>query len=276
MRLVLEGGGSRAAYEFGVLASLHAAKLPVEAVVGSSTGSLNAAFYAAGQIAEGLEIWTQIVPGNRFISWRRQFTPWGKPGLDLDDMCDNVCGSLLDRHEATSGSPRLYVTATCVDTQSAHVVRPNADNIIDWLRASIALPVGYNRVVELEGRSYVDGGIAAPIAFDDDLDEPVSGPTVVILTRRLVTKKPPPVLWERMALRLIVPRAIREVAMYQHDHYNRVMDRLRAVTDDEKVIVVEPPEDMPLSRLTRDKDRIERAVDMGRRVGDAVAERLMR
>lgn len=276
MRLVLEGGGVRAAYQAGLLEVLEQAAMPVEAVVGSSSGSINAAFFSAGQASTAVELWRDYVPSARFISWRRQFTPWGAPGLGVDDMLDNViqAGGLLDRERATTGDPALFLTVTDVDAHEGAVVRPKASDLFDWLRAALALPVGYNRVVTVQGRRCIDGGIGAPVCFEEDLGLETKGPTVVVLTRPMQTQKPPPVLWERMAVRTIVPAPARHMCLSQHDLHNDTMRRLENAKARGDVLVVEPPDDLPLSRLTRDPARVRRGIELGWRRGEQLLREL--
>lgn len=276
MKLVLEGGGVRAAYQAGVLLGLSRANIQPHAVIGSSSGAINAAFFASGQMQTACDLWTNHVPSERFISYRRQFTPGAKPGLGVDDMLDDVIRAqgLLDVDRAVHGPVHLYLTATDVDANAGHVARPNADNIYEWLRAAMALPVGYNKLVLIDGMRFIDGGIGSPCPFDAKLDEDYPGPNVVILTRKSMTRKPPPVLWERLAVRTIVPKEARNICLTQHNHHNATMDRLRVAVEHGEVLLIEPPDGMPLSRLTRDPKKIRQGVDMGIRQGEALAKRL--
>ncbi len=274
MKLVLEGGGVRAAYASGVIHSLAHAGVVPDAVIGSSSGALNAAFTAAGQIDVAIEMWRTVIPGNRMINWRRQFTPWGKPGLDVDWIVDEALADRLDLDRATSGKTHLYFTATDVDARAAVVARPTRDNLLTWLRAALALPVGYNRIVTVDGKRFIDGGIGSPVPFDEPLGEDYPGPTVVVLTRPMQTRKPPPALWERVALKLIVPPGARELSETQHHHHNSLMGRLSKAVERGEVVLVEPPPDLPLSRLTQSKEKIQRGVELGQRVGERLARQL--
>lgn len=277
MKLVLEGGGTRAAFSAGVIQGLFDAGARPSAVVGSSSGSLNAAFCASEQVELACDLWRDDMPGSRWINWVRQFSPWGKPGLDVDGIIYELLRDRghLDVERATSGRVHLYLTATDIDAKQVHIARPRKDTLWDWMRASLALPVGYNKLVELEGRRFIDGGIAAPVAFDNPLEQEYPGPTVVILTRRIVAQKPPPVLWERMAVRTIVPAAAREACLTQHHLHNSVMKRLQAAVERGEVVLLEPPEGMPLARLTRDRGRIVEGVAMGVELGRKAGAKLV-
>ncbi len=276
MKLILEGGGVRAAYSAGLLHALVEAGVKISATVGSSSGSINAAFGASRQTRTLCELWSEFVPSSRFISYRRQFTPWGRPGLDIDEMLDNVIrkDGLLDEELATSGPTHFYVTATDIDSRACVVKRPSRPQLYEWLRASLALPVGYNKIVTVDGRRFVDGGVSCPVAFDVPLDEEYEGPTVVVLTRKMETAKPPPRAWERLAVRTIVPPGASELSLVQHELHNSVMQRLRGAVERGEVLLVDPPSDMPLSRLTRDRATVRRGVEIGKRVGAELAKKL--
>ncbi len=273
MKLVLEGGGARAAYSAGVVHALARAGVRPKAVLGCSSGSINAAFLASGQTQTVVDLWSNYVPGKHFISWRRQLTPFGGPGLAVDDMLDRVMvgQSLFDRVAATRGDPALYVAVTDVVTGQGKLVRPDAHNVVEWLRASLALPVGYNRVVHIDGRGFIDGGVAMPVPFDEPLAAPCAGPTVVVLTRKMNTLKPAPKLWERAFIWAIVPKAARAATLRQHELHNAVMQRLSVAVERKEVLLLNPPDEMPLSRFTRDAGRLRAGIALGEEVGRRLA-----
>ena len=107
------------------------------------------------------------------------------------------------------GDENWHIYATDVVTGAGVLAKPDASNVIEWLRASLALPVGYNRVVTIGGRGFIDGGVAMPVPFDEPLESPCEGPTVVVLTRKMTTLKAAPKLWEKAFIWAIVPRAAR-------------------------------------------------------------------
>jgi predicted patatin/cPLA2 family phospholipase len=248
-----------------------------DAVIGCSSGSINAAFYASGQTATVCDLWGNYVPGTQFISWRRQLTPWAGPGLGIDMMLDEVMlgKSLFDPVAATRGEPDLYVAATDVETGEGVVVRPDHSNVMEWLRASLAIPVGYNRIVTVAGRGYIDGGVAIPVPFEEPIPTACRGPTVVVLTRKMSTAKAAPNWWERTFIHAIVPRAARAATLRQHTIHNGVMTRLRQAVERSQVILVDPPDDMPLKRITRDAGRIRAGIELGKEVGARVARQLL-
>jgi predicted acylesterase/phospholipase RssA len=58
--LVLEGGGAKGAWQFGVLKALDEAGIKFDYVAGSSVGALNGALWAAGRLDLGDELWNSL------------------------------------------------------------------------------------------------------------------------------------------------------------------------------------------------------------------------
>jgi predicted patatin/cPLA2 family phospholipase len=277
MKLVLEGGGARAAYSAGVVHALAQGGVRPRVVIGCSSGSINAAFLASGQTQTVCDLWANYVAGKHFISWRRHLTPFAAPGLAIDDMLDRVIvgGGLFDADAATRGDPALYVAATDVVTGRGVLVQPTRDNVIEWLRASLALPVGYNRIVNIDGRGYIDGGVAMPVPFDEPIATPCPDPTVVVLTRKMDTAKAPPNWWERAFIWSSVPRAARAATLRQHELHNEVMGRLRNAVAQRQVLLVNPPDELALRRFTRDPASLRAGIELGKRVGERLARQLL-
>jgi predicted patatin/cPLA2 family phospholipase len=246
-------------------------------VIGCSSGSINAAFCASRQTETACDLWANYVPGKHFISWRRQLTPFAAPGLAIDDMLDRVmvAGGLFDAVAATRGDPALYVAATDVVSGRGVLVQPTRDNVIEWLRASLALPVGYNRIVHIDGRGYIDGGVAMPVPFDEPIATPCPEPTVVVLTRKMDTAKAAPNWWERAFIWSSVPRAARTATLRQHELHNEVMGRLRTAVAQKQVMLVNPPDELALRRFTRDPASLRAGIELGKRVGERLARQLL-
>jgi predicted patatin/cPLA2 family phospholipase len=277
VKLVLEGGGVRAAYSAGVCHGLAQAGVRFDAVIASSSGVLNAAFLAAGQTAAACDLWRELTPHRGLISWRRQLTPFARPGLDLDMLIDDILvgEGKLDLDRATAGDPDLFFTATDVARVAGHVARPTRATLVEWLRAALAFPAGYDREVTIDGVRYVDGGVAMPVPFDVPAIDPYPGPTLVVLTRPLSTSKLPPRWYETALVNLLVPRVARRAVLSQHELHNRTMRRLRSAELEGRVLVSNPPPEMPLKRFSTNEAKVFRGIEMGIVEGTRLAEVLL-
>jgi NTE family protein len=58
--LVLEGGGTRGAYEIGVWKAIEELNIQIDAVVGTSIGAINGALFVQNDLEKALEIWNNI------------------------------------------------------------------------------------------------------------------------------------------------------------------------------------------------------------------------
>jgi NTE family protein len=159
--LALGGGGARGFAEIGVLRVLEQEKVPVALVVGTSVGSLIGALYADSGKVVDLE----------FIAF----------GIEEEDLFDRsllsffsgglVKGERLERfleaHMTHRNIEELPVrfAAVAVDLKSGQEVVFDRGPVAPAVHASCAIP-GVFVPVELDGVTYVDGGVADPVPAD--------------------------------------------------------------------------------------------------------------
>ena len=67
--LVLQGGGAKGAFQFGVLQRLKEARIQFDVIAGTSVGALNGAIVAAGAWELGDQMWSNLMLGRAF-RWR--------------------------------------------------------------------------------------------------------------------------------------------------------------------------------------------------------------
>jgi predicted patatin/cPLA2 family phospholipase len=269
-KVALEGGGARSSFSAGVLAELDEAGVPITTVIGSSSGCINASFLASGQIEHVCELWPDPQFTPRLIRWDRFLNPFGGPGIAVDDLCFGMLKpqNEIDLDALYAGPINCFFTLTDVDAAKAVAMRPKRSNFYEWLCASMAIPVAYNRVVEVDGGRYVDGGVTAPIPFDIETGASGEQHTIAIITRPFETNKPRPSFWQRALIRTIVPDELKDIVLDQHNHHNKCLERVRAAQKAGTLHVLSPPDSgIPSSRLTRDPDKLRETVEIGRQVG---------
>lgn len=188
----LQGGGAHGAFTWGVLDRLlQEPWLRVEGISGTSAGAMNAAVLADGHAEGGAEgaraalegFWRRVSRAALLSPFRRgpldvllgRWTLDTSPAYwamdfaarvfspyDLNPAGANPLGEVLaetvDFGRLARAPIKLFVTATDVHTGQGRVFR-NADLSADALLASACLPTMF-QAVEIEGRSYWDGGYA--------------------------------------------------------------------------------------------------------------------
>ena len=94
--------------------------------------------------------------------------PWrvlrGGHWLDLDWLWEAIeREDPLDRRAAAASGVEYGLVATCARTGEPRYLAPTADDMLDALKASCALPVLYREDDHLRGRAFVDGGLSDPL-----------------------------------------------------------------------------------------------------------------
>jgi NTE family protein len=154
--LALGSGAARGWAHVGVLRGLHAAGIEPEVVVGSSSGALVGAVYAAGRL-DAFEAW------GRSLDWRQvvgYFDFSFRGGVIKARRLLDEIASLLP----SGGIETLPRAFACVATDlgSGREVWLRRGPLLEALRASLAVP-GLIAPVKIEGCWLVDGGVANPV-----------------------------------------------------------------------------------------------------------------
>jgi len=183
LALVLEGGGMRGIYSAGSLVGLEFLGLRdvFDYVYGTSAGAINAAYYLADQGYFGITIYYQDINGFKFVNPLRPTKL-----ADIDFVYDEVIPKRkpLNVERIVAAKSPFFVALTDVDNGEGFLVRAQeaATPLVRILKGSAALPVGYNRPVEVEGRFCLDGGVFQVFALPEALEHGCTD-ILVLLTR---------------------------------------------------------------------------------------------
>ena len=89
--LVLEGGGAKGSWQFGVLLALAEKGIEFDAVSGTSVGALNGALWCAGKLQAGREMWQSMSLGRVFAT-----KIWLAPSFVIGLFCRTFYALLYD------------------------------------------------------------------------------------------------------------------------------------------------------------------------------------
>lgn len=191
--LVLSGGGARGGAHVGVLKVLEAHRIPVDAIVGTSMGSLVGALYASGYRAEAIEQiltetpWTEYVAydyDRTQIPFRRKQLQRAFPGdlkIGIDINGDFTLASGLFKRQPMlqflnekfrrvaevrdfDDLPIPY-RAVATDFANGESVTLASGSLPRSVYASLAIPGGFYPIT-IDGRTLVDGGVADNLPLD--------------------------------------------------------------------------------------------------------------
>lgn len=167
--LVLSGGGSRGAFQAGVIDALsHNTKNRWDMIFGVSVGALNGAFLAQfpkDDIALASECLNNFwfgIKGNQSVY--KRWNPFGKlHALWKNSLYDTsplkqMVYSNLSKSALRTSRVELGIGAVCLETGEYATISGLSDDIHDWVLASSAFPVAFPPV-KINEKNWVDGGV---------------------------------------------------------------------------------------------------------------------
>lgn len=174
LALVLEGGGMRGIVSCAMADVLEDRGLTgcFDHVIGTSAGALNGAAFVGGVARGCTDNYLDAEAVRRYIAPRRLLL--GRPAVDVGFTLQQVTDGLdAERHQRAVDSPvPLHCLATDVTTTEAALLSGfrSVDELHGALMASSRLPWVGGEPVAFRGRTYLDGGLVAPIAVDAALE----------------------------------------------------------------------------------------------------------
>lgn len=274
--LVLEGGAMRGIYTAGVLDVFLEHGIHVDGVMGVSAGAIHGCSFVSGQKGRSIRYNLKYCNDPRYMSFRSLI----RTGDLLDtDFCYRQLPETLDPfdNEAFMASDtEFYVT--CTDVETGKPVYRLCESLkgeeIHWVRASASMPLA-SKIVELEGRRLLDGGVSdsIPAAAFRKLG---FKRCVVVMTRPLGYRKKP----NRMIpmIRRVYSRypEFVETMASRHLMYNRELDEIRRMEKAGEILVIRPSKTVRIKRTEHNPERIQEMYDLGRQDGLNALEDVIR
>jgi predicted patatin/cPLA2 family phospholipase len=259
----------RGAFVAGVLAEFQASRrLDFSHIFATSAAAASAAYMIAGQIDRALAIWRDRTHGAQLISPRHLLR--GRGLMDIEGLVEVFQGDLsLDAEELARSATALYVAVTNCHTGTADHVLATQSNLFQLLKATMALPLVYGRVVHVEGVAYIDGGVADAIPLEAALA--VEARRVIVVTTRPIgyRKKPTPIAGDWLRHNYRGFPALWPALRNRWESYNRAVMKLEALERLGRVEVIRPSQTLPASRMTRDRGRIIETLELGQKAARA-------
>lgn len=277
--LVVQGGGMRGIYSAGAMQGLAEAGLSdaFDHVFGSSSGAINGAYLLAGQ--------TDIVAAGYadHLNKRSRFIKYWRLGkiVDIDYLVDAILKNEafpLEVKRVIESRTLLHTVLTDYETGEPAVItskdvqrRDESGRLFyEVLRGTSALPVLYNRPVEVGGRRYMDGGIVDAIPLLRAIEAGCTD-ILVVVTRNLQFRRRRPGGLLRAVLALALakhPKPLRDAILREDTRFNRTMTLIEDPSSLDRrvhIAVIYPSDERRLaSRTTRDRDDLWDCARMGR------------
>lgn len=238
---------------------------PFDLAVGSSAGACNLASHLAGQHGRNRRCYLTQMRRREFSDGRRFLR--GGHWFDIDYLWEAFTREdPLDVRAAASHVTRLVVGTTSVERGTAVYFEPRADDMIEVLRASSAVPLLYRKFVDLHGQRFTDGGVAAPIPVDEAYRRGARR-LLVIRSRPADFPGPSRVECSVVAAALRAHGRLPQAFLRYRRVYGQAVAFLRAPPADCTVVHVAPEHQLRTTRMTRDVSILERDYARGRAAG---------
>ena len=155
--LALGGGAARGFAHIGVIQVLEENGIKPDLVVGTSAGSLVAAFYASGKTGAQLQWLADTMDESQLTDWT---IPFMSRGMLRGEALGRYVNSQLNGAKIEDLKMPLGIVAT--DLQTGDSILFRRGDIATAVRASSAVPSVFEPV-RIGNKDYVDGGLVSPV-----------------------------------------------------------------------------------------------------------------
>ena len=165
--ILFEGGAMRGLFTAGIIDVMMEAGIEPDGMIGVSAGAAFGCNYKSRQPGRAIRYNKRYARDKRYCSWQS----WLKTGdLYNAEFGYHIIPTQLDIFDdkAFEENPmEFYVVCTDVETGKPVYKKLTESTPLtyDWIRASASMPLA-SRVVELEGRKVLDGGVADSIPLE--------------------------------------------------------------------------------------------------------------
>lgn len=278
--LVLEGGGFRGLFTAGVLDVLQERGLyDFSSVWGVSAGAINASNFRSRQIGRTMRDMLAFRDDKRFMSLWSLATTGNMAGADFmyDEVQNHIDPCDVETFNASDLPMYAVVSDVTFGTADYLPVRRFPDDI-DRVRASASLPM-VSRIVEIDGKRYLDGGTTDSIPFETAMGLPgareIEGHVpaeraLVVLTqdRGFVRGAGSEAIALKSHLYDAYPYYLEALAT-RGERYNAQRELLWELEAEERCLVIAPEEPVTIGSSERSGEPLLRLYVAGRRQAEA-------
>ena len=266
--LVLEGGALRGLFSAGVMDVMMEHGVTVDAVVGVSAGAVFGCNFKSRQIGRTIRYNKKYCRNWRYGSFRSLLLTGDYYGADF---CYRRIPEELDVFDAdTYQKTDMTFDVVCTDIETGEAVYHRCALAIGedlkWMRASASMPLA-STPVEIDGRKYLDGGIAdsIPLHYMESLG---MRHNIVILTQ------PKGFVKEKNRLLPLMRRVMKkypkliEALEVRHEKYNAMTREIEEKEAAGEILVIRPEAALGIGAASHDAEEMERVYRLGRTMGE--------
>lgn len=272
--LVLEGGAMRGLWTAGVTDVMMEHDVWPDGLIGVSAGAAFGCNYKSRQVGRAIRYNTRFARDKRYSGLWSLLTSGdyfnAKFGYHVVPFDYDVFDT-----KAFEENPMQFIVV-CTDVLTGQAVYHDMQHVsyeeLEWLRASASMPL-VSKVVEVEGRKLLDGGVSdsIPLSYFESIGYDRN---VVILTQPLGYRKAPSKLMPLMRLSLRKYPQFVKAMSERYLMYNKQLEYVTQAEAKGRCLVIRPDEKIPIGHISHDKDQMRRVYEIGRQVGERYIEKI--
>lgn len=265
--LVLEGGAMRGLFSAGVIDEMMAAGVLPDGIIGVSAGAAFGCNMKSGQQGRAIRYNKRFACDPQYCSVRSLLFTGDLFGAAYAYHYVPEHLDIFDKQAFQQSPMAYYVVCTDVETGEAvyrQLTRVDYDGL-EWMRASASMPL-CSRIVRLDGRKLLDGGVADSIPLRA-FQQMGYRRNIVVLTQPEGYHKRKLGLLPLMRVAYRRYPAFVEAMARRHEMYNAQLDYVAAEEQAGRALVVRPPQALPIGHISHDPDEMERVYQIGRDTG---------
>ncbi|QWQ38159.1 patatin family protein [Gemella sp. zg-570] len=260
--LLLEGGAMRGMYTAGVLDSFLDNNIKVDGIIGVSAGSLFGVNYVSKQRGRALNYNTKYIKHPMYMGLKSFIKTGNIVNKEFAYYTIPQKLDVFNQEKFADSNIDFFATVTNIETCEAEYIKiKDVFKQMEVFRASSALPF-FSQVVEINGKKYLDGGIADSIPINKMLEMGYDK-IIVVLTRpheyRKSTKKNP-ILFKIAEKKY---GKLAETIFNRAKVYNNSLDKIEELEKNKEIFVIRPSYDLKVKRLEKDVEKITKIYNLG-------------
>lgn len=272
--LVLEGGAMRGLWTAGITDVMMEHGIEPDGLIGVSAGAAFGCNYKSRQIGRAIRYNMRFAKDSRYSGWRSLFTSGDYFNAEFGYHIVPKQYDIFD-DDAFDKNPMEFI-AVCTDVETGKpVYQPltKATPITyDWIRASASMPL-MSRIVELEGKKLLDGGVgdSIPLEYFESIGYDRN---VVILTQPLGFQKTHNKLMPLMRIALRKYPNMIKAMDERHIMYNQELAYVAQAEQEGRCLVIRPDGKIPIGHISHNPEEMRHVYELGRTVGERYIERI--
>lgn len=271
--LILEGGGMRGTFSAGVLDCLMESGVRLRNVYGVSAGACLACSYLCDQVGRALRVWTDYIGDKRYCSLESLVKTGDLFGAELNYNLVPYQLDPLDIDAFEREPARFIAVLTNVETgQAEYLPVTDLRRDVKLVQASASLPLISN-IQRIDGRLYLDGGVADSIPLEQSIRDGFKK-NVVVLTQAAGYQKQPNRAMPLIRLYYRKYPAFVEASRVRHEMYNRELALAEAEARAGRAFILRPDTPPDVGRVEKDPEKLKALHAAGYAVAQRELERL--